>query len=47
MRSGNVDEGLSDMTGFVCEKMNLHDPKGNFKYSVEWFWGRFLQALEL
>lgn len=47
MRSGNVDEGLSDMTGFVCEKMNLHDPKGNFKYPVEWFWGRFLQALEL
>lgn len=26
--SGFVDDGLTDMTGFVSEKLNLHDPTG-------------------
>ena len=28
--SGYIDDGLTDMTGFVSEKMYLHDKRGNF-----------------
>jgi len=28
--SGCIDDALSEMTGFVAEKLDLHDPKGNF-----------------
>ena len=28
--SGFVDDGLTDMTGFVSEKLNLHTPQGQF-----------------
>ena len=28
--SGFVDDGLTDMTGFVSEKLNLHNAKGEF-----------------
>jgi hypothetical protein len=27
LRSGNIDEGLVDMTGFACEKLTLMDSK--------------------
>lgn len=27
LRSGSVDEAIFDMTGLVCEKITLHDPK--------------------
>jgi calpain len=28
--SGFIDDGLTDMTGFVAEKLNMHDKKGRF-----------------
>ena len=37
--SGFIDDGLADMTGFVCEKRSLHDKTGVFPPAeVEKFW---------
>ena len=37
--SGFIDDGLADMTGFVCEKRNLHDKNGVFPIAEkEKFW---------
>ena len=37
--SGFIDDGLHDMTSFVCEKKKLHDAKGFFDESTaEEFW---------
>jgi calpain len=38
LRSGNIDEGLVDMTGFACEKKTLHDKAKNFVPNKEEFW---------
>ena len=27
LTSGNIDEGLVDMTGYACEKRKIHDAK--------------------
>jgi len=27
LTSGNIDEGLIDMTGYACEKRKIHDAK--------------------
>jgi hypothetical protein len=31
--SGFIDDGLTDLTGFVAEKINLHDNQGVFPNS--------------
>ena len=39
MISGFIDDGLADMTGFVCEKRTLHDKSGAFpEGEKEKFW---------
>lgn len=41
LRSGNIDEGLVDMTGFACEKLTLLDNKNvNFLFDKDAFWAR-------
>ena len=44
--SGFIDDGLADMTGFVCEKRNLHDKNGIFpEEEIEKFW-KYLETMK-
>ena len=44
--SGFIDDGLADMTGYVCEKTNLHDKNGVFpKDNIEKFW-KYLETMK-
>ena len=38
LRSGNIDEGLVDMTAFACEKKTLQDKSKNFTLNKDEFW---------
>lgn len=39
LKAGNIDEGLVDMTGLACEKVELHDKKTEeFNLDKEEFW---------
>jgi hypothetical protein len=45
--SGFIDDGLHDMTSFVCEKKKLHDAKGFFDESyAEEFWQNLQECRE-
>ena len=45
--SGFIDDGLADLTGFVCEKRNLHDKDGVFpEGEIEKFWNYLKQMKE-
>jgi hypothetical protein len=42
LTSGFIDDGVVDMTGYVCEKRKLNDKDGNFLYKtvaeIDDFW---------
>ena len=46
MISGFIDDGLADLTGFVCEKRSLHDKDGVFpEGEIEKFW-KYLKQMK-
>lgn len=46
LRSGNIDDGLVDMTGYACEKKTLHDRSANFSLDPDTFWEQLLDFEE-
>lgn len=38
LRSGNINDGLVDMTGFACENKSLHDRAHNFNLDKDTLW---------
>lgn len=42
LTSGYIDDGLSDMTAKVCEKIDLHDNSGNWCHDPDVFWNYLL-----
>ena len=42
--SGSIDDGVVDMTGFVCEKKVILDKDGNMKEDPEVFWDFLLES---
>jgi len=38
LETGNIDDAIVDMTGYVCERFQLHDKHDDFSHEKESFW---------